>query len=114
MQVLIDKGGNLLEILQEGQAAELQEGQSIVPLMDYYEIRNEQRYDNAVWDFEQKKWVGVGEQRPIVIPQPSDMESLKEENEILKSKLQTTEHMARETSQAQQELLELLIEMGVI
>lgn len=51
---------------------------------------------------------------PILPQEPSEMEVLKEENELLKSKLQTTEHMARETSQSQQELLELLIEMGVI
>ena len=76
-----------MEILQEGQAAELQEGQSIVPLMDYYEIRNEQRYDNAVWDFEQKKWVGIGEQRPLVTPQTSDIGIIKQENENLKRQL---------------------------
>lgn len=93
---------------------ELQEGQHIVTSQGYYEILNEQRYDNTVWDFEQQKWVGVGKQRPIEVQQQSEMEILKEENELLKNKLQTTEHMARETSQAQQELVELLIDMGVI
>lgn len=58
---------------------------------------------------EDRGWFEVGE-----MLQPSETQILREENEILKSKLQLTEHMARETSQAQQELVELLIDMGVI
>lgn len=58
---------------------------------------------------EERGWFEAGK-----IPQSSEIQILKEENEFLKGKLQTTEHIARETSQAQQELLELLIEMGVI
>lgn len=73
---IVNEQGNLLEILQEGQEKELQEGQSIVPLSNYYEILNEQRYDIAIWNFEQDKWVGVGEQRPVIFPQPTEIEVL--------------------------------------
>lgn len=64
---IVSEQGEMLEILQDEK--ELQEGQFLVPLSNYYEVLNEQRYDNAIWDFEQEKWVGAGEQRPIVIPE---------------------------------------------
>jgi len=75
MNVLIDNNGELLEILQTEK--EPQEGESIVLLEGYYEIFNEQRYKQAKWNFDLNKWVGLGEQRPVVIPQISEVEELK-------------------------------------
>jgi len=74
MNVFINDKGELLEILQEPK--EPQENESIVLLEGYYEILNEQRYELAKWDFELNKWVGLGEQRPIAIPQISEVQEL--------------------------------------
>ena len=73
---IVNEQGELLEILQVGQEKELEEGQSIVPLSNYYGILNLERYDSAIWDFELGKWIGQGEQRPEIIPQPSEIEIL--------------------------------------
>ena len=51
---------------------------------------------------------------PIPPPPINEIEILKEENERLKIRLRTTEQIASETSTTQQELIELLIDMGVI
>lgn len=74
---IVNAQGELLEILQEGQQKELQEGQSVVPLSNYYDVRNIERYDNAIWSFDLEKWIGQGEQRPIVVPELSEIEKLK-------------------------------------
>ena len=68
MNVLINDKGELLEILQEPK--EPQESESIILLDGYYEVFNVERYEQAKWDFEVGKWVGVGEQRPTPLPQP--------------------------------------------
>ena len=75
MNALIDNNGEFLEILQEPK--EPQENESIVLLDGYYEVFNVERYESAKWDFELNKWVGVGEIRPITIPQISEAEELK-------------------------------------
>lgn len=66
---IVNEQGELLEILQEGQEKDLQEGQFLVPLSNYYDVLNIERYYMSVWDFAQEKWVGQGEQRPIPEPQ---------------------------------------------
>ena len=76
MNVLINDKGEVLEILQTEK--EPQENESIVLLDGYYEIFNMERYELAKWDFDLIKWVGVGEQRPIAIPQISEVQELKE------------------------------------
>ena len=86
---IVNEQGKLLEILQEGQEKELEEGQFLVPLSNYYDVLNAERYDNAIWSFELKKWIGQGEQRPIIPPQPS-------ETEILKEKIATQEMVIEE------------------
>ena len=75
MNVFINDKGELLEILQTEK--EPQEDESIVLLEGYYEVFNEQRYESAKWNFDLNKWVGVGEQRPIAIPQISEVQELK-------------------------------------
>lgn len=77
IKCLVNEQGKLLEILQEIRAAKKDE--RIVNLSNFYDVLNEGRYDNAVYDFTLKEWVGVGEQRPIVIPTPSEIEKLKME-----------------------------------
>lgn len=48
-------------------------------------------------------------------PQPkTDIEKSQEENTLLKLRLYDAEQVASDNSQSQQELLELLLEMGVI
>lgn len=47
-------------------------------------------------------------------PPKTDIEILKEENSTLKQRLYDAEQVASDNSQSQQELLELLLEMGVI
>lgn len=65
---LVNIKGELLEILQEEK--EPQTGAYIVPLDGFYDILNIQKYDQAVWSFEQSKWVGVGEPNIPLIPEP--------------------------------------------
>jgi hypothetical protein len=76
IKCLINGQGELLEILQEGQEKEVQEGQFLVSLSNYYDVLNLERYPNAIWDFELKMWIGIGEQRPVVVPMPSEMDIL--------------------------------------
>lgn len=64
-EVLIDDKGNFLQMVYEYPET-IEEGQSIVALSNYYEVLNEERFDMSVWDFAQKKWIGKGEQRPIL------------------------------------------------
>ena len=72
---IVNEQGELLEILQEGQEKELEEGQSIVPLSNFYDVLNLERFDSAIWSFEQEKWIGQGEQRPEPLPpQPTPEE----------------------------------------
>ena len=66
---IVNEQGELLEILQEGQEKELQEGQFLVPLSNFYDVLNLERYPTAIWSFELKKWVGKGEQKPMPEPQ---------------------------------------------
>ena len=75
MNVLINDKGELLEILQTEK--EPKETESIVSLEGYYEVFNVERYESTKWDFELNKWVGLGEQRPIAIPQISEVQELK-------------------------------------
>lgn len=76
---IVNEQGELLEILQEGQEKELQEGQFLVPLSNFYDVLNLERYPNAIWNFELEKWIGQGEQKPMPEPQPSEIEILKME-----------------------------------
>lgn len=76
-KVIVNENGELLEILQEEK--ELEEGQIIVPLSNYYDVLNLGRYPSAIWSFDLKKWIGQGEQRPIIPQQPSEIEILKME-----------------------------------
>ena len=55
---IINEQGELLEILQEGQEKELVEGQFLVPLSNYYDVRNAERFDIAIWSFDLLKWIG--------------------------------------------------------
>ena len=73
---IVNQSGELLEIFQEGQEKKLQEGQSIVPLSNYYDVFNVERYPTSIWSFELEKWTGQGEQRPIIPQQPSEIEIL--------------------------------------
>lgn len=73
---IVNQQGELLEILQEGQEKELEEGQHLVPLSNYYDVRNLERYPTAIWSFDLEKWIGQGEQRPIIPPQPNEIEIL--------------------------------------
>lgn len=64
------------------------------------------------WDGE--KWVEGG-QAPEPVPIiPTEIEILQTENQKLKERIVATEQIAAETSNTQQQLLELLIEMEVI
>jgi len=51
---------------------------------------------------------------PPAEPEPTELEILQEENELLKTRVIRAEQIAAETSSAQQELLELLINMEVL
>lgn len=64
------------------------------------------------WDGE--KWVEGGQAPEPTIPEPTDIEVLQAENQKLKERIVATEQIAAETSNTQQQLLELLIEMEVI
>ncbi|WP_352408125.1 hypothetical protein [Acetoanaerobium noterae] len=81
-EVLINAQGEFLQILYEYPET-LEEGQSIVPLSNYYDVLNEERYDMSVWDFAQEKWTGKGEQRPETLPQPNVEERLKMAEETI-------------------------------
>jgi len=54
------------------------------------------------------------QENPLPIPPKTELELLQEENEVLKTRVIRSEQIAAETSLAQQELLELLINMEVI
>lgn len=75
-EVLINAQGEYLQLLVEYPET-LEKGQSIVPLSNYYGVLNLERYPNAVWDFELGEWIGQGEQRPIIVPELSEIEKLK-------------------------------------
>ena len=98
MNCTINEQGELLEISQEEK--ELEEGQHLVPLSNYYDILNLERYDIAIWSFDLLKWVGVGEQRPIIVQQPTEIE-------ILQAKLNSA-------SQQLEFQEELIVEMAMI
>lgn len=87
MNCLISNKGELLEILQASR--EPLEGQQIVPLDGYYELFNLEHYNTAVWDFELKKWKGVGEPNIIPEPQPSEMD-------LVKTKLESQDKVIEE------------------
>ena len=55
---VINEQGELLEILQEEQEKELQEGQFLVPLSNYYGALNLERYPTAIWSFDLLNWIG--------------------------------------------------------
>lgn len=78
MECIVNEQGELLEILQIGQEKELQEGQSIVPLSNFYDVLNLERFEKSIWNFELEKWVGTGKQRPVLEPQISEVEILKQ------------------------------------
>ena len=73
-QVLINEKGELLEILQEPR--EPQENEHVVSLQGYYEVLNEQRFNQTIWDFDQNMWIGVGEQSPVEIQPISETQKL--------------------------------------
>lgn len=75
MNCLVNTNGELLEILQEEK--EPLDGQFTVPLEGFYEVLNVEHYNQAVWDFEFKKWKGVGEPNIPPVPQPTETEVLK-------------------------------------
>lgn len=98
MNCLVNEKGELLEILYEKK--EPQGGQIIVPLEGFYDILNVQHYSNAVWDFAENKWVGVGEPNIPPVPQPTEYEVLRSEIDFGK--------MVRETQQAEIDYLKLV------
>lgn len=71
---MVNEQGVLVDIPQVDR--EPNEGEFKVPLQGYYEKLNEDRYDIAVWSFDLEKWIGQGEQRPIIPQQPSEIEIL--------------------------------------
>lgn len=75
MNCLVNDKGEYLEILYLEK--EPKAGEHIVPLDGYYEVFNVEHYNTAVWDFEIKKWKGVGEPNVPPIPQPTETEVLK-------------------------------------
>lgn len=81
-EVLINAQGEFLQILYEHPET-LEEGQSIVPLSNYYDVLNEERYDSVIWSFDLLKWIGQGEQRPEILPSPSVEERLKNAEETI-------------------------------
>ena len=120
MNVLINEQGELLEILQEEK--EPLEGQQIALLSNYYDVFNIDRYDKAIWDFEQNKWVGHGEQRPEPLPpQPTVDEKitmLEQENlSLMIASAETYETMYQENVNlmlAVAELYETVMNGGVM
>lgn len=72
VMVLINEEGQLLEI----DPKVINEDSILVPLRGYYEVLNELRYPKAIWDFDIKDWVGVGEQRPIEVQPISETQKL--------------------------------------
>lgn len=99
MNCLVNEKGELLEILYEEK--ELLDGQHVVPLEGYYEVFNTQLYSQAVWDFELKKWKGVGEPNIPPVPQPT-------ENEVLKSDIDF-QNMIIQEQQAEIDYLKMVI-----
>ena len=83
LQCIIDSKGRHVEILQENQTKELLEGQSIVPLSNFYDVLNAERYNIPIWDFYLLKWIGQGEQRPEILQSPSVEERLKNAEETI-------------------------------
>lgn len=75
MNCLVNSDGELLEILQIDR--KITDGEFKVPLSNYYEILNIERYPKTIWDFKLKTWIGVG--KPIIppTPEPSEFEKLK-------------------------------------
>lgn len=80
---MVNEQGKLIEILQRDRKP--QEGEYKVPLEGYYECLNEKRYPDAEYRFKFKKWVGVGEQRPKPVIEPTGEQKRMEmlENYIL-------------------------------
>lgn len=74
---IVNTNGELLEILQSDREA--QEGEFKLPLDGYYEVFNIQRYSQAVWDFTENKWKGVGEPILVPEPEPSEVDVLKKD-----------------------------------
>ena len=91
---IINEQGKLLEILQEGQEKELQEGQFLVPLSNYYDVLNLERFEKSIWSFELEKWIGQGEQRPVPEPRLSEFDKIR-----------------IESAQANAELFEMMLSM---
>ena len=77
---VVNEQGNLLEILQKDILEN--ECEFKVKLSNYYDVLNGQRYPNAKYDFKLKTFVGVGEQRPLPISEPTETEMLKQRLEI--------------------------------
>lgn len=85
MNCLVNENGELLEILQEEREPQTRE--HIVPLDGYYEVFNTQLYSQAVWDFTEKKWKGVGDPNIPPEPLPTEIDILKEKNSTLEKAL---------------------------
>lgn len=98
MNCLVNTKGELLEILQEER--EPLEGQFTVPLEGFYEVLNAEHYSVAAWDFELKKWVGVGEPSIPPVPQPTEYDILKSEIDFGR--------MVREVQQSEIDYLKLI------
>ena len=92
-EVLINAQGEYLQIIYEYPET-LEESQSIVPLSNYYDVLNLERYPTTIWSFDLEKWIGKGEQRPIVIPEPSEFDKIR-----------------IESAQANAELFEMMLSM---
>lgn len=82
---IVDSSGQIVEILQKDRSANISEFK--VDISGYYECLNEQMYDNAVWNFEEKKWVGVGIKRKEQSQCEDEQISLKRRIEITEATL---------------------------
>ncbi len=72
---MVDINGRMMEILQSDREAN--EGEFKVDLGNYYEVLNEQRFPDAMYSHDLETWVGVGEQRPLPVQEPSEVDTLK-------------------------------------
>lgn len=86
MKILVNNNGEFLKFLDDKDNIVL-EGQFIVPMEGYYECLNEQLFNRTIYSFNEKKWIGVGEKRSIAVQEPTELEVLKNEKEILAKSL---------------------------
>lgn len=82
---IVNKQGEMLEILQNDR--EIQHDEITVSLVGYYEVFNAQRYNKAIYDFDLKSWVGIGEQIQIASNVPTYSDRLLALEQVISSML---------------------------